>query len=158
MSRLEVPIQGRVLWATGDVLLRAELGLVLRADTGIWLLERFRIDTGTEITTMPAYRAKQLGLQMPIAPTLGVTHKQTGLCVRSGYLRFRVGGMDNTDYTIPCFFLGDPDTRPDPKQPATYPRKLLQPYQLIEWLRHTIDRDSTVAAPHGTLTIEKKTP
>jgi hypothetical protein len=36
MSRLEVPLLHRVLWSTGDLLLRAELGLLLKDKAGHW--------------------------------------------------------------------------------------------------------------------------
>jgi hypothetical protein len=34
MSRLEVPLRDRKLWATGDVFLRAELDLLLNDNAG----------------------------------------------------------------------------------------------------------------------------
>jgi hypothetical protein len=62
---------------------------------------------------------------MPLHP-LSVTHEQTGLNVRSGHLRCRVVGMDQTEYAFPCFFLGEPSMPPDPNAPrAKAPRKLL---------------------------------
>jgi hypothetical protein len=74
----------------------------------------------------------------------------------SGYLRFRVVGMDATEYVISCLFLGDPDTAPDPNQPAALPRKLLQPFGLLDRLRFMMDRDPNDGTPYGTLTVEKK--
>ena len=158
MSRLDVPVLGRTLWHTGDILLRADLDLLLQDGAGKWPRERFLVDTGTEITTVPAFAAKQLGLAMPRTAAPGAVHRQTGLEVRSGYLRFRVAGMDQTEYFVPCFFLGDPDTPPAPGQAATLPRRLLQPLGLLGQLRFTLDRDATANAPYGTLTVEKKTP
>jgi hypothetical protein len=64
MSRLEVPLKHRTLYATGDILLRPELTLLLKDAAGIWHKETFRIDSGSEITTLPAYRAKKLGLAL----------------------------------------------------------------------------------------------
>jgi hypothetical protein len=66
--------------------------------------------------------------------------------------------MDPTEYAVTCFFLGDPDTPLVPGQAATLPRRLLQPLGVLGQLRFTCDRDATVNAPHGTLTIEKKNP
>jgi hypothetical protein len=158
VSRLEVPVLGKILWSTGDILLRAELDLLLKDDSGKWPRESFLVDSGREITTVSAYEAKQLGLAMPQTAAPGVVHRQTGLAVRSGLLRFRVAGMDQTEYVVPCFFLGDPDTPPPPGKPATFARRLLQPLGLLGQLRFALNKDATGNAPHGTLTIEKKTP
>jgi hypothetical protein len=37
MSRLEVPLKHRTLWATGDILLRAELVLLIKDNLGRYL-------------------------------------------------------------------------------------------------------------------------
>jgi hypothetical protein len=156
MSRLEVPITGKALWSTGDVRLWADLGLWLKDSAGVFKKESFRVDTGADITTMSAYDAKQLGLPVPQKAAAGATHTQTGLAIRSGVLRFRIDGMDPTEYATACLFLGDPDTPPDPSRPATFPRKLLQPFGLLQRLRFTLDQDPASGAPYGTLTVEKK--
>ncbi len=159
MSRLQVPLLGRTLYATGDLLLRAELDLLLKDRAGNWQPETFRFDTGSEMTTMPAARAKQLGLPMPPNASPGVIHQPTGLEVRSGYLRMQVTGMDATEYGIPCFFLGDPHTPPSPTAPpGTMPRNLLGMAGVVEKLRFIEDGTPTPTAPWGTLTIEKLVP
>ena len=114
------------------------------------------MDTGTQITTFPAYDAKRLALPMPRQVSRGATHVQTGLEVRSGVLRFRIVGMDQTEYLIACLFLGDPDAPPDPARPATWPRNLLQPFQLLDRLRFTLDRDPAAGSLHGELVVEKR--
>ena len=53
------------VWATGDIVLRAELDLLIRNDNGVLRPETFRVDSGTEITSMAAARAKALDLPMP---------------------------------------------------------------------------------------------
>jgi hypothetical protein len=107
---------------------------------------------------MPAHRARQLGLPMPVQAAQGVRHRQTGLGIRSGYLRFRVVGMDPVEYTIPCFFLGEPHTPPDPSTPpGAIPRNLLGMPRVIDYLR--IYGDGTARfphAPHGMLIVESK--
>jgi|GEM_PF-2910012 len=77
MSRLEVPFQYRTLWATGDLLLRAELNLLLKDASGKWRPETFLVDSGSEMTTMPAYWARKLGLPMPQQAAPGAVHTQT---------------------------------------------------------------------------------
>jgi hypothetical protein len=57
MSRLEVPLQRRTLHATGDTVLWADLVLSLRTNRGAWEEIPFRVDSGTDMTTMPAYDA-----------------------------------------------------------------------------------------------------
>jgi hypothetical protein len=113
MSRLAIPVTGLPLYATGDVMLSAWLRLHLRDGAGNFAARDFRVDSGTDITTFPAYQARRLGLYLSARPA-AVTHEQTGLEVRSGMLAFRIDGMDATLYAAPCFFLGDPNTPPTP--------------------------------------------
>jgi len=159
MSRLEIPISGRTLWSTGDVLLWIDLPLRLKDQDGGRKNEAFRVDSASDITTMPASVAKQLGLPIPAKACPGAVHVQTGLEIRSGLLRFQVVGMDTTEYVVPCFFLGDPDNPPAPQQPAIFPRKLLQPFGLLDQLRFHFDKyASSIGAPHGVMIVENKSP
>jgi hypothetical protein len=155
LTRLEVPIQSKFLWATADTKLWVDLDLRLRDGGGGWHEETFRVDTASDLTTMSAYDAKQLGLPMPRDAAVGITHTQTRLEIRSGYLRFQIIGMDASEYITPCFFLGDPDT-PLIGPPDKLPRNLLQPLALLNQLRFTMDSDPTGIAPHGLLVVEKK--
>jgi hypothetical protein len=157
MSRVVVPLLERKLWATGDILLRAELDLLLKDATGNWQRETFRVDSATEMTTMPAYRAGQLGLPMPLHAVPGVIHAQSGLEVRSGYLRAKVVGMDQTEYAFPCFFLGAPTSVPDPKAPpALMPKNLLGLSGVVNQIRISFDGDPTPGALYGNMIVEKK--
>lgn len=155
MSRLVIPITGKTLWATGDVRLWAEIDLLIRDGSGQYQQEAFRVDSGTEITTFPAYLAKQLGLVVPARPA-PARHHSTGLEIRSGLLRFRIDGMDRTEYAVACLFLGDPNVSPTPAQPATFPRQLLQPLALLDQLRFTMDHDPAAGSLYGELVVEKK--
>ena len=83
-------------------------------------------------------------------------HNPTGLEVRSGYLRFRIQGMDATEYAVSCFFLGNPNAVPNPAVPTFFPRNLLQPFALLDRLKFTADKDPTSAAIYGEVTIQKK--
>jgi hypothetical protein len=154
MSRLVIPITGRILWATGDVRLWVDVHLLLRDGSGGYQKERFRVDSGTEITTFPAYLARQMGLSVPTNPA-PARHTQTGLAIRSGMLRFRIEGMDQTEYAVACLFLGDPAVPANPAQPATLPRKLLQPFALLGELRFTEQKDPALGSPHGELVVER---
>jgi hypothetical protein len=89
MSRLAVPVTGKILWSTGDVRLRADLDFLLKDNAGGWKKETFRVDTGADLTTFPAHLAKQLDLPMPVRAAAGALHVQTGLDIRSGILRFQ---------------------------------------------------------------------
>ncbi len=156
MSRLAIPVRGQTLFATGDVMLRAKVLLSIRDGAGDFVGLDFRVDTGTDITTFPAYEAKQLGLYVPPRPA-AVRHEQTGLEVRPGMLAFRVVGMDQTLYAVPCFLLGDPGTPPNPNNRATFPRNLLQPFHLLDVLKFSTEKDrASIAAPYGELVIEKR--
>ena len=158
MSRLEVPVKVLRLWSTGDWKLWTDVELWLKDCAGGFHRQRFRVDTGTQLTTFPAYDANQLGLPLPAAAS-PVTFSQTGLEVRSGVLGFRVDGMDATEYAAACLFLGDPNTPPDPNQPAAFPRKLLQPFGLLDQRRFQVDKDPlNMGAPHKVFIVEKKAP
>jgi hypothetical protein len=62
MARLETPLLAKTLWKTGDILLRAELDLRLKDNSGGWQAETFLVDSGTEMTIMPASLARALDL------------------------------------------------------------------------------------------------
>jgi len=156
MSRLVIPVRGQVLYATGDVTLRAFVTLPLKDNVGNFVKRDFRIDSATDVTTFPAYDARQIGLPVPINPS-PVRHDPTGLEVRSGLLRFRIHGMDATEYVVSCFFLGNPVVVPNPAMPAFLPRALLQPLALLDHLKFSMEKDpASIGASHGEVIIEKK--
>lgn len=155
MTRIAIPVLERTLRSTGDVLLRVEVELLLRTNQGGWEQETFLVDTGTELSTFPAALARKLDLPMPVNPAVVAVHAQTGLALRSGLLRFRVVGMDQTEYVMPCFFLGDPHL-PHAGPAATAPRKLFQPCSVTKHLRFTFDDANDPALPHGELVVEQK--
>jgi len=155
MSRLAVPVLERVLYSTGDVLLRVELDLLVKTNQGSWVRQTFLVDTGSETNTFPASDARTFDLPIPINLSLGPVHAQTGLTVRSGLLRFRVVGMDQTEYVTACFFLGDPNA-PYTGPTANAPRKLFQPLGVIKQLRFTFDDTQQPGILYGEMIIEKK--
>lgn len=155
MSRISIPIIGKTLWSTGDVKLSVHIDLLLRDAAGQFASVRFRVDSATDVTTFPAYNAKKLGLRIPLNPTPGVKHQQTGLEIRSGLLYFQIAGMDQTLYGIPCLFLGDPDVPPAPSHAGAVPKNLLQPLALLDQLRFVMEKDLTGGLPHGELIVEK---
>jgi hypothetical protein len=148
MSRLEVPLIERKLQSTGDVLLHAELALEIKTDQGAWKRITFLVDSGTEMTTMPAAEARKRDLPIPRKPVPGLTFK--GQEVRSGLLRARVVGMDSTEYVIPCYFLGDPNLSP-PAQART----LLGLSGVVNQLRLGFDGRPCTGARWGILVVEK---
>jgi hypothetical protein len=78
MSRLELPLESRILRVTGDRVLYAELKVSIKTNQGIWLPVDFRVDSGTEMTTMLAARAKKWDLPIPKKPVWGVTPARAG--------------------------------------------------------------------------------
>jgi hypothetical protein len=155
MSRLVTPLRHRTLWATGDVLLRGDLELLVKDNKGAWQQVRFRWDSGAEITTMPASDARRLDLPMPQRAAPGVRHAQTGLEVRSGLLRAQIAGMDATEYVFPCFFLGDPGTPVTAYNPMTAPHNLLGLSGVVDKLLITPDGRPGPGAAYGYLIVEK---
>jgi hypothetical protein len=155
MSRLAITVSSVPFYATGDVNLWVEGTLALRDGAGNFVNNKFFVDSGTEITTFPAYEAKQLGLHVPTNPA-AVRHEQTGLEVLSGMLVFRIDGMDQTLYAVSCLLLGDPNVRPSPNAPrGSLPRNLLQPLALLEKLNFSTQKNPGGPA-YGELIIEKK--
>ena len=148
MSRLEVPLAYRKLQTTGDIVVHAELTLAIKTDRGAWEPITFLVDSGTEMTTMPAEDAKDQYLPMPKRPVSGLTFQ--GLEVRSGLLRVRIPGMDATEYVFPCYFLGDPGLAP------ARARNLLGLTGVINQIRFTFDGTTSLVAPSGILVVETR--
>lgn len=155
MSRLAIPLKHRTLWSTGDILVHGEVDLLLRDNSGAWHQESFLVDSGSEMTTMPALQAQLLGLPLPQRSVAGVVHVQTGLPIYAGYLRAPVEGMDGTEYAFPCFFLGAPTVPVSLPPGAKLPRKLLGLTGVINQIRITWDGMAAAGAPYGFLVLEK---
>ena len=156
MNRLVIPLQGRTVFLTGDTVVWAELELSLRNGAGLWQTEPFRFDTGAEMSTMPAWYAKQLALPMPIRPSPGHLTNLPGVPIRSGFVRAKVVGLGPTAFVFPCYFLGDPDVAP--ARPAGhFLHNLLGLTGVVNQLRFGFDGTSTptLAAPFGVLTVEE---
>jgi hypothetical protein len=143
MPRIELPLAYRTLQSTGDIVLHAELLLELKTNQGTWVTVRFRVDPGTEMTTMLAPHARKWDLPIPKRPVRGLSLQ--GLEVRSGLLRARIVGMDATEYVFPCYFLGDPN------RPVADPKNLLGLTGVINQVRLTFDGATSLLAPHGVL-------
>jgi hypothetical protein len=155
MSRLAIPLLGKTLQATGDILLRAELDLLIRTNGQTWEQVVFRVDSGTEMTTMPAGQAKLLDFPIPINPVPGLQHPLTSQEIRAGVIRAQVVGMDGTEYVFPCYFLGDPN-KPVSPTPATAPRNLLGLTGVVDKINISFEgKPGGAAAPHGNLIVEK---
>ncbi len=106
MSRLERPLLAKAIPLTGDIALRAEVTLRIKTNSQSWEPVNFLVDPGTEMTTLPAARAKQLGIPFPQKPVprLGITGKSAE--VRAGLIRARVDGMGPTEYVFPQSIIG----------------------------------------------------
>jgi hypothetical protein len=148
MSRLELPLIHRKLQTTGDEVVHAELTLELKSNQGTWEAMTFRVDTGTEVTTMSASDAIRRNLPIPKRPVRGLALQ--GQEVRAGLLRARVVGMDQTEYTFPCYFVGDPDV------PLPNAKNLLGLTGVINQVRIIFDGATPPGAPHGVLVVEKR--
>jgi hypothetical protein len=154
MSRLEVPLLSKRIWATGDLVLRAELELFVRDENGVWKPEVFRVDSGTEMTSMSAARAKALDLPLPMNfIVLNVNGMRRE--VRPGLIRARVAGMDGTEHVFPCYFMGSPDAAPASTQPPLLARNLLGLSGVVDKLRVFFDGTPSPRARHGVIVVEK---
>jgi hypothetical protein len=154
MSRLEVPLLSKKVWATVHLVLRAEPDLLIRDENGIWRPETFRVDSGTEMTTMAAARARALDLPIPRKPVLldvgGVRRE-----VRAGIIRVQVVGMEGTEHLFPCYFLGSPDLTPGPNPSPVMARNLLGLTGVVDKLRIHFDGTPSTGARHGIMVVEK---
>src|SRR4051794_29104252 len=119
----------------------------MKANGGIWNEIRFRVDSGTEMTTMPAFEARKLDLPIPMKPVPGP--RRHGQQARSGLLRARVVGLDPTEFVFPCDFLGEPNL-----QPSLQTRNLPGLTGVISQICLTFDGRSSVRAPRGVLVVE----
>jgi hypothetical protein len=128
--------------------LRAELNLELKTSKGTWVKAHFRVDSGTEMTTMAAEEGRSLDLPLPKRPVRGLTFR--GQEVRPGLLRARIVGMDATEYVFPCYFLGDPNV------PLANATNLLGLTGVINQIRLTFDGATSLVAPWGVLVVEKR--
>jgi len=157
MVQLDVPLLGKPVWKTGDMLLRAELDLLLKDKSGGWQRETFRVDSGTEMTTMPAALARSLDLSMPgDAVPGGLVILGLRREVRSGLLRVQVPGLDATEYTFPCYFVGDPQEAFDPNRPPMLPCSLLGLTGVVDQLRFIFDGTRSAGFPHGFFRVEAR--
>jgi hypothetical protein len=146
MSRVEIPLGFRRSTTTSDKVLRADVAPELRTNQNTWRRVSFLFDSGTEMTTMPADRARNLDLPIPRRPVRGLTFR--GQEARAGLLRARVVGLDPTVYFFPCYFPGDPAV------PPPDPRNLLGLTGVINQIRLILDGTYTLAAPDGRLIVE----
>jgi hypothetical protein len=99
-------------------------------------------------------RAKALDLPMPRNPIFlninGVKRE-----VRPGLIRAQVVGMDGTEHVFPCYFLGSPNTTPDPNQPPVVAPNLLGLTGVVRKLRILFDGTPSPSAGHGVMVVEK---
>ena len=149
-----MPLLSKKIWATGDLVLRAELDLLIQDDKRVWRPQTFRVDSGTEMTSMAAARARALDLPMPRNPIFldinGIKRE-----IRPGFIRTRVVGMDPTELVFPCYFLGSPNATPGLAQPPIAAPNLLGLTGVVNQLRYFFDGAPSPGARHGVLAVEK---
>jgi hypothetical protein len=147
MARLQVPLVSRTLHTTGDDVLKAVLRLEVKNHQGTWVPIDFVVDPGTEMTTMPASKARDQDLPIPKRPVRGLAFR--GQEARRGLLRARIPGLDATEYVFPCYFLGDPNV------PNADAKNLLGLTGVIDKIRLTFDDTPSLASTYGVLIVEK---
>ncbi len=146
MSKLEVPLLGKAVWATGDMLLRAELDILVKTRIGSWESLVFRADSGSEMTSIPSARAKSLDLPLPQSAVPGLSHTQTGKDVRSGLITVRLIGLEGAEFVFPCYFLGDPDGVPPEDESTPAAQNLLGLTGVVNQIRICFDGSSRPTA------------
>jgi len=156
---LKVPLLARRLERTGDLLLRAEV-VLFAIDAGqSWRLLTFRVDSATEVTSMPAALARELNLPLPQHPVPGLvvvgTTGEVVREVRNGFLRVRLLGLEEREFVFPCYLLGAPDA-PEGERTAKLPRNLLGLTGVVNHVRILLDGEAEKDALHGVMTLEMK--
>ena len=155
MPKLRVPLLRKIIWATGDVLLRAELDLLLRDGNGLSLPAlKFRVDTGSEMSTMPAALAKRLGLPIPKSPNGTIVIGNSPTEVRSGIIRAQIVSLNPTEYEFPYYFLGDPAAPSNPGPLPALAINVLGLSGVVDKVRFLFDGTPTSFALHGILEVE----
>jgi hypothetical protein len=151
---LRVPLLGKDLKATGDKLIRSEVALLVRSQDG-WQEFGFRVDTGAEMTCMPAAVARLYHINYPTNPTAGIQRKTASgpgdTPIRVGALKIQVKGLEGREFFCPCSFIGDP-ALDDPHPPGDY---LLALTGILRFLRLIFDGAPSEEAPFGSLIVEE---
>jgi hypothetical protein len=132
--------------------------LLLKDASGNWHKAIFRVDSGTDMTSMAAAKAKALGLPMPLQGTpvpMTTTAGTVTVTLRAGFLRIMVEGMAPREHVIPCHFLGDHHAPLPGAVTAPLPRSLLGLTGVVDKLRIITDGTPVLPnAPHGNLIVE----
>jgi hypothetical protein len=153
MARLDVPLLGRRLLATGDVVLRAEIQLSLRDRNNQFSIHTFLVDSGAEMSTMPACVAHRLDIPIPASPSPNLRHSSSGLEVRAGVIRAQVVGLGTGEYVFPCYFLGDLMTSVG-QLPPDLARNFLGLTGVIDKIKITFDGTPTLGCPFGSVSVD----
>jgi hypothetical protein len=154
MPPFQRPLAYRRIARTGDIALRAELTLEIQTSTLNWESVDFLVDTGTEISTMPARRARHLGIPFPENPIPGLLLNNRPIEIRAGSIRARLLGLDHAEFDFPCYFLGDPDQPVDPLNPSKLPRSLLGLSGVLDKFRILFDGTPSPDYPRGFFRLE----
>lgn len=155
MPRLEVPLLRKANWASGQIALRAELRISTKDKNGLWLPPlRFRIDTGSEMSTMPAALAMSIGLPMPRRPDRHIHLRGIPCEIRSGLLRTQILGLGTTQFNFPCYFVGDPAASTNSGHHPVHSVNVLGLTGVVDKIRLLFDGTPMPHALDGLLTVE----
>jgi hypothetical protein len=111
------------------------------------------------MTTLPAATAKKYGLPLPREPVKGIDRttpagKQPEM-IRPGLLKARVVGLDDAEYCLPCYFLGDPDAEVTEEGRESLPSNLLGLTGVVDKLRIMFDGTPGPGGAYGFVILEK---
>lgn len=149
---IRTPILKKVIPGVDVHLLRAEVRLFFRSRNGLWIPQRFLMDTGTELTTLPASTAHhRLNCSLPeSAMRLRVNNVEKE--VRLGTMEARVASSNGPRVQLPCAYVGPLEMGSAQTQPAE--RCLLGLTGLVNFFRLTFDGSPQPTSPHGFLILE----
>ena len=77
-TRLQIPLQGKFVWATRENYVWADLTVQIWTYAKTWNEFVFRVDSGSEMSTMPASLANEYSIPIPKDPTKGIALKAPG--------------------------------------------------------------------------------
>ena len=105
------------------------------------------------MTTIPAARAKLLGIPYPPDPRPNLHPAGTTEDIRVGQIRVRIVGIDDWEHSLPCYFVGDPDGPLDWRTRRLRPN-LLGLTGVVDRVRIIFEGTSSALAPHGLVALE----
>jgi hypothetical protein len=110
----------------------------------------FRVDTGSDVTTLSVAKARELGLSVPrkaIEFNVEAATGQVRQVRHPGRIQGKVFGLDGWDFDWPCHFV---------EHQGPGPKPLLGLAGVLDDLRIGLDGSYSLESPYGWLHLERR--